>query len=801
MDNVAIKTLLAELDAQGIFVYLQDGRLKLRSKLTTVPAPELAKIKACKDELIAYMQRHHLQQGDLSSAQQRIWFIDQYEQQSTAYNMCGLLQLSDSLTINELQRAFDTLLARHQILTTQFFNTDQGVVQRVNSQLRLALNALEIARHETPTQIVEKLHDELSYRFDLENDLLIRATLIGHSGEGKWLYIAMHHIIADGWSVRLLVQELLAILTNNNNTVNNAAACKPLQYLDYVHWQGQFKQSPIYQQQLSYWQQALTGMELFELPTSYPRDKQKTYQGKSQHSVIDTRLVTEFDSCCQQLSATRFVGLLSVFYVLLQRYSQKQDITVAVPVLNREQPEFENVIGCFINTLPMRKMVSPQSSFAQLIAQTKVLVAQGLANQSVAVEDIIETLGLAKSSAHSALFQILFNYNGVDTGTVETATLSAKLLPLDNGTAKFDLTLNVSESEQGLDISFDYCSALFDDHVIQQMSNDFNELVISLGNNAAQTIATVELPSACYASQLLGRKKDHEKVSSDVIALPVQVIKQAELSAEKTACIEADQHGKTARSLSYQQLVQQSAALASHILALQTHHQQTTAAPIALLVSRSIDALLTMFALLQTGRAYLPIEQGTPVARIAEILQQAGCEYLVTFDDTALEKQAVTVLNEQHITLWPFAQLSKAAVNLTGLPNLNLNDSAYVIFTSGSTGAPKGVEISHAALAHYVQSITKRLELNNDTKSAVVTGLATDLCLTGIYPVWASGGTVVLISPHVKSDPVAIVDTFSEQAINFLKITPSFAAELLATIAASQVPRAPLQQWVLGGNH
>lgn len=799
MDNVAIKTLLAELDAQGIFVYLQDGRLKLRSKLTTVPAPELAKIKACKDELIAYMQRHHLQQGDLSSAQQRIWFIDQYEQQSTAYNMCGLLQLSDSLTINELQRAFDTLLARHQILTTQFFNTDQGVVQRVNSQLRLALNALEIARHETPTQIVEKLHDELSYRFDLENDLLIRATLIGHSGEGKWLYIAMHHIIADGWSVRLLVQELLAILTNNNNTVNNAAACKPLQYLDYVHWQGQFKQSPIYQQQLSYWQQALTGMELFELPTSYPRDKQKTYQGKSQHSVIETRLVTEFDSCCQQLSATRFVGLLSVFYVLLQRYSQKQDITVAVPVLNREQPEFENVIGCFINTLPMRQMVSPQSSFAQLIAQTKVLVAQGLANQSVAVEDIIETLGLAKSSAHSALFQILFNYNGVDTGTVETATLSAKLLPLDNGTAKFDLTLNVSESEQGLDISFDYCSALFDDHVIQQMSNDFNELVISLGNNAAQTIATVELPSACYASQLLGRKKDHEKVSSDVIALPVQVIKQAELSAEKTACIEADQHGKTARSLSYQQLVQQSAALASHILALQTHHQQTTAAPIALLVSRSIDALLTMFALLQTGRAYLPIEQGTPVARIAEILQQAGCEYLVTFDDTALEKQAVTVLNEQHITLWPFAQLSKAAVNLTGLPNLNLNDSAYVIFTSGSTGAPKGVEINHAALAHYVQSITKRLELNNDTKSAVVTGLATDLCLTGIYPVWASGGTVVLISPHVKSDPVAIVDTFSEQAINFLKITPSFAAELLATIAASQVPRAPLQQWVLGG--
>ncbi|WP_105168226.1 condensation domain-containing protein [Pseudoalteromonas sp. T1lg23B] len=610
MDNSAIQSLLAELDGLGIYVYLQDGKLKLRTKLASVPSEQLARIKAQKDQLIAYMQQHNKKQGRLSSAQQRIWFISQYEGQSNAYNMAGVVKLSRPVTLRQANDAIGSLLMRHEVLRSNFKYDEQGAIQCINERPEFALQAQPVAPNVSKSDIVKRLDKELSYCFDLEHDLLLRATLFVDEStqQGQWLYVAMHHIVADGWSVGLFVQALLEEL----NGQSNGATSHALQYLDYVHWEQQYQRTDEYQNQLGYWREQLTELELFELPTSYPRNANKSYRGRTHHFVIDGPRLASFNSQCKSLEITQFAGLLSVFYALLHRYSQKLDIILGVPVLNRSMAEFESMIGCFINTLPLRVQVDEAINFCTLTAQVKETVKQGLAHQNVAIEDIIRSLDLTKSSAHSALFQVLFNYNGVGLDTLSNGDLSAQVFPVDNHSAKFDLTLNITQTDAGLAATIDYCDSLFDAQLMNDLGDDFVALTEAFYTQPDSPITQLQLPSILRANQLLdnqAKANSHSVLES--------ILTHGQTHPEKIALLE---QGTEPRQLSYGELDRQSALVAHSIC---KHKQFSGYAPIALLVPRTINSVVAMMAVLRSGHAYLPLEQGTPVSRIIEVLHQA----------------------------------------------------------------------------------------------------------------------------------------------------------------------------------
>ncbi|MBE0367740.1 non-ribosomal peptide synthetase [Pseudoalteromonas aurantia] len=797
MENSEIAAFLAELDEQGIFVYLQEDRLKLRTQLTTVPAEQLARIKACKQALIAYMQQHHQKQGPLSSAQYRIWFIDQYEPLSATYNMCGLLHFSTSVLTADVEQALNTLLTRHQVLKSNFVTVDGNAVQRINEKALLHLDTIEVGVNENKADIIALLDDELQHCFDLENELLFRATLITQQNRGQWLYIAMHHVVADGWSVQILVQQLVDILAECPGDLGSLQQPQ-LQYLDYVHWEKQFKQTPVYLNQLEYWQTSLKDIELFELPTSYPRKSQKTYHGATHHFDISKATIAPFTHYCQQHSVTQFVGLLSVFYVLLHRYSQKNDVTVGVPVLNRDQPEFEAMVGCFVNTLALRQKLSAEQSFHTLISTTKATVAQGLENQNVALESIIEALGLAKSSAHSALFQILFNYNGITIESHQTSELSADLTPLDNNTAKFDFTLNITESDTGLVGSIDYCTALFDAQLIARMSDDFIALTTALSSAPEQAIGKVALPSILRSENTF--TTSNSVVQDDVDLLLHKVMAHSDRNPNKTALVESSVHTEELSRISYAQLNSLSFNFAQHMTALLEQHSTSQLAPIGLLVSRSAYSVLAMFGIMRAGRAYLPIERGTPVRRIMEMLSQAKSQYLITVDKQSLVEADMQLLNEHEISIHPFEGLISPYIEKEfALPKVQHCDSAYVVFTSGTTGKPKGVEISHGALSHYVNGVSERIQFDENIRAGVITGLATDLCLTGIYPVLAGMGTVALACHDIGADPSLIVDALYQLDVNLLKITPSIASELLPVMSQNIKHIPAISYWVLGG--
>ncbi|WP_083330503.1 MULTISPECIES: non-ribosomal peptide synthetase [Pseudoalteromonas] len=783
MDNLAIKDLLAELDGLGIYVYLQDGKLKLRTKLASVPSEQLERIKAHKEQLIAYMQQHNKKQGRLSSAQQRIWFISQYEGQSNAYNMAGVVKLSEPVTTIEVKEAIDSLLMRHEVLRSNFIYHEQGTIQRVNEQPEFTLHTQHVAHNESKAEIIERLDTELNYCFDLEHDLLLRATLfVDESAQrGQWLYVAMHHIVADGWSVGLFIKALLVELSEQSDTTASHA----LQYLDYVHWEQQYQLSDDYQSQLSYWREQLNDLELFELPTSYPRSASKNYHGSTYHFEINNQQVAAFEKQCQLFEVTPFVGLLSVFYAVLHRYSQKSDMTLGVPVLNRSMAEFESMIGCFINTLPLRVKCESNVTLRGLSEQVKEVVKHGLANQSAAVEDIIRSQDLAKSSAHSALFQVLFNYNGVALDTLSHGGLSAQLFPVDNHSAKFDLTLNIANSEAGLAVNIDYCNSLFDAQLIRDFSDDFVALVAAFYQHADDFIAQLQLPSVARVNQLLAsqNKTSNQSVVETMLA-------HAQTQPHKVALLEES------RQLSYGELDRQSALIANSIGALSELVANT---PIAILVPRSINSVVAMLAVMRSGHGYLPIEQGTPVNRVIEVLEQAQCDQLIIIDDAPLSNADLESLNSAKVKMHHFANLCEGDLVANQAAHIEQNDCAYVMFTSGSTGTPKGVMVSHQALNNYVAGVSEVLAFSSETRSAVVTGLATDLCLTGLYPVLAQGGSVALIAAQCEyPEPQQIVAELCHCQANFIKITPSFANELLPQIAELE-QKPNIEQWVLGG--
>ncbi|MCG7549005.1 non-ribosomal peptide synthetase [Pseudoalteromonas sp. Of7M-16] len=778
MENSAIKTLLAELDGQGIFLYVQDGRLKLRSRHSDIPAQKLALIKEHKQALIAYMQRHHQKLGKLSRSQQRIWFIEQYEAHLCAYNMAGLLRLSKAYSVEQVELAINTVLQRHDVLRSQFKQQGDEVVQLVNPDAKLILQQQDAPEADDFASVSSLIQDELAYQFDLEHDLLVRARLLVDHGQGHWLYVCMHHIVADGWSIRLFTQSLV------DELAGLVSEPMSMQYLDFVHWENKYQQSDEYQQQLNYWQQKLAGFEVFELPTSRPRSVHKEYLGAHAEVLIPQPKAERFSALCQRLGVTQFAGFLGLFYLLLHRYGQAKDITLGVPVLNRIRPEFEGIVGCFINTLPLRLTLTEHLSLQQVLTATHELVKEGLQYQSVAVEEIIDALDIAKSTAHSALFQILFNYNGITGHTVGNDTVNSELFALDNHTAKFDLTLNVSDCAEGVQFSFDYAKHLFDPRFIEQLSEDYVALLDVACDSSQQVSSQVVLHSTATSLVSVPPLNGREQFSGTVLDALYQ---NAQEYSEHTALIEPSRSfDQQPTSVTYAALISQLEDVAAR---LHSRHQQTST-PITLLVNRSIQSFVWMLGAIRAGVAYLPIDDATPVARVAEIMAQADSQLLLCAsehlpDMQPLKNKGVDVLDTNALHELSFAQ---------GLPAMPLNsDLAYVMFTSGSTGSPKGVVISHHALVNYVSGVSERIHFDQHTCSAVVTGLATDLGLTGIFPVLSGGGCVVLCD---SVEPEQLVQTCVAHNVNLVKLTPSLANALLPWL---QTSKPAISQWVLGG--
>ncbi len=390
----------------------------------------------------------------LSFAQQRLWFLDQLEGQSAAYNISQILQLAGHLDINALEQAIAEIVRRHEVLRTTFqvFNDEPVQVITPAEPLTLPVVDLQSWSETTRSDEVQRLTNEAANTpFDLERDRLIRIKLLKLAPESHVLLVTMHHIVSDGWSMGIFDQELSTLYHDFSQGLPASLPELSIQYADFAYWQRQYLQGAVLERQLGYWQQQLAAAPaLLELPTDYPRPPVQMFRGRIVKFHLDTELSQKLQVLGQQTGTTLFITLLSAFSVLLHRYSHAEDIVIGCPIANRNHQEIEPLIGFFVNTLLLRTDLEGNPSFSDLLERVRQIALDAYAHQDLPFEKLVEELNPERSLSYHPLFQVMFVLQNAPADTLDLPDMQLKKLQLEQDMAKFDLTLSIDGTVEGL---------------------------------------------------------------------------------------------------------------------------------------------------------------------------------------------------------------------------------------------------------------------------------------------------------------------------------------------------------------
>lgn len=710
----------------------------------------------------------------LSFSQERLWFINELGG-SQQYHLPAVVRLTGELNQQALSNAIRYIIDRHEVLRTVIHERDgqpyQVIKDSLDWQLQIADGSIYDNDAESLRQYIQRCID---LPFDLAEDYPIRATLI-QLGKGEHLLVVVvHHIASDAWSTAILVREVALCYNAFSSGQTLSLPPLPFQYADFAFWQRSFLQRTLLDEQLAYWQHKLHDLQPLQLPTDFVRPALITTQGDDYFFDIDEQLSASLHELSRQKGATLFMTLLAVFKVLLYRYSHQKDICVGTSIASRQQKELESLIGFFVNTLALRDELDPQGSFLGLLQQVKTTTLQAYEYQHVPFEKVVEAVVKDRDPGRSPLFQVML----VLASTPHTNSLRLGELHLSHEgfqqhNAKFEITFFVSDTPQGLKVTVQYNTQLFNSASIARMAGHFSQLLQAVVHDPQQAIA--RLP-------MLGSMEEHDwlhRFNSCQVAYPAHksVSELFEEQAEKTPQVTALVYEQS--SLTYHQLNLRANQLAHY---LQNKGVQADT-PVALCMDRSELTLIAMLGILKSGACYLPIDSDIPEERINYVLQDAGVKIMISSSSTQLpdlQAGVQTVLVDDYIIS------SQSADNPVRKPLAH--HLAYVIYTSGSTGRPKGVMIEHRSLVDYYYGLIHRIRIEECRSFALASSPATDLGNTVIYASLLSGATLHILSRESLGKAARLRNYFHQHSIDCLKIVPSHWQALCSEEEALLLP-------------
>ena len=719
----------------------------------------------------------------LSYAQQRQWFLWQLEPQAATYNIPLALGLRGALDRAALARALAQVVARHESLRTVFVETPEGVRQQVLAPFAVALPVHQLAAcadGDVEARTEAFLLSESGQGFDLAKGPLLRAALLERATDDHVLSLVLHHVVADAWSLQVLLEELARCYTANVQGGEANLPALPVQYPDYALWQRQWMDNGERERQLAYWGTQLADADqVLQLPCDRPRPLLPSHAGASVDASPGPQLAAQLKALAADQGVTLFVLLLAAYQALLQRLSGQQDIRVGVPNANRGRNETERLVGFFVNTQVMRAQVRGDLPFTVLLAEVREAALQAQQYQDLPFEQLLETLHTERSLSHAALFQVMFNHQRESRGAAATVSTGLQLRPLTQPvrSSKFDLTLNTLEHEQGLDATLIYASELFDADTAERIAGQWRQVLQAICDDPQVRIEALPLLAAEQRQALLeaGQGTPQAFCADSVLQL---FRAQAAQHPQRIALVAAGQQ------LSYAELEQRSEHLAAWLQA----HGVGPETPVALALDRGINLPLAILAVFKAGGAYVPVDPDAAAQRLPEVLASSGATLLLS--ETAWLGQWRLPAGVQALALDTLELAAAPALRPVALAR---EQCAYVIHTSGSTGRPKGVMVSHGALANYVQAVLQRLP--QVQSMALVSSVAADLGHTTLFGALCAGCTLHLIAADAAMDAQAMARAMV--GVQALKIVPSHLAALLdGAVDAAQLPQRLL---VLGG--
>ncbi len=636
----------------------------------------------------------------LSYAQERQWFLWQLEPESAAYHIPAALRLRGGLDVVALQRSFERLAQRHESLRTRFRQEGLRTVQVVDADGQLQVSRHNLANVDDAS-LRAAVEAEMARPFDLRTDALLRISLFEVAPNDHVLVMVQHHIVSDGWSMQLMVEELVQLYAAYSQGREAALPALPIQYPDYAVWQREWMEAGERERQLAYWIGLLGGEQpVLELPFDRPRPAEQSFRGARLEFELGAERARRLKALAQRQGASTFMLLLASFQALLYRYSGQSDIRVGVPVANRNRVETERLIGFFVNTQVLKADIDGQMGFDRLLHQVRQRSLEAQAHQDLPFEQLVEALQPERSLSHSPLFQVLFNYQAErgEHGLPEVAGLSIEEQAWESHTAQFDLVLDTCESESDIWAALVYATDLFDASTAERLVRHWQNLldaILAMPDARLGELDMLDREEREVIGQLWNRS------DSGYPATPLvhqRVAERARMAPDAVAVIFDEE------KLTYAELDSRANRLAHALIARGVGPEVR----VAIAMQRSAEIMVAFLAVLKAGGAYVPLDIEYPRERLLYMMQDSRAHLLLTHSHL-LERlpipEGLSCLSVDREEEWAGFPAHDPEVALHG------DNLAYVIYTSGSTGMPKGVAVSHGPLIAHIVATGERYEM------------------------------------------------------------------------------------------
>jgi tyrocidine synthetase-3 len=722
----------------------------------------------------------------LSSAQKRLYILQQLERENTVYNMVSFLTVEGSLEKETFESSFKKLLNRHENLRTSLRLIGGEPVQEIHDKVEFDIEYNNMT-HSAPAA---KTIGNLVHPFDLSKPPLLRVALIKLDEKKHILMLDMHHAISDGVSTDIFVKDFIAMVRGEE-----PPALK-LQYKDYAQWQTTEKERERIKQQEDYWLKEFEGeIPVLNLPTDYPRPAIRVFEGSAVSFGISGEETAAFNQITLEQGVTSFMLILAVTNIFLSKLSSQEDIVIGTPIAGRRHTDLEQVMGMFVNTLALRNHPKGDKPFKAFLKSLKEKTLDALENQDYPFEDLVEQAAVTRDMSRNPLFDVMFVMQNVEFGKIEIPGLQLMPYRYENPTTKFDLTLSCTEVGGRLFFRFDFCTKLFKKETIEKFMSYFKELFFSILDNTGKTIGEYEIITTGEKRRLLFDFNNTAAGYPKNKTIHRLFEEQAGRAGDRVAVIGMEGTGKieTPHAVTFRQLNEQSNRLA---LRLKEKGVQPDTI-VGIMAERSLKMIKGIFGILKASGAYLPIDPGYPGERKQYILEDSNAKVLLTSRDLseriAFKKEIIYFEDDKE----------KEGIHHSSDQFITHHSGhlAYIIYTSGSTGRPKGVMIQHHSLVNRLNWMQKKYPLEKNDTILHKTPFTFDVSVWEIFWWAITGARVCLLEPGGEKDPRQIVDAIYYHWVTVMHFVPSMLRAFLEYLEESGDVKKPgsLKQVIASG--
>jgi amino acid adenylation domain-containing protein len=703
-----------------------------------------------------------------SFAQERLWFLDQLEPGTAAYNLVRAFRITGPLNVEAMTSAIAAVVRRHESLRTVFENFEGSARQVVLSDVNVdvpVVNLTDVPESERRPSALRIASDLGKKPFDLTVGPLFRTTLLKLGHDQYILVLSMHHIITDGWSISILFRELTKCYEAFTENREPELQALPIQYSEYAQWQREYLSGDVLARQVTYWKEKLSGAPtVLDLPTDHPRPKQHSWEGATEELIFDNQVLTALKDLAQTEGATLFMVSMAAFQALLWRYTGQSSILIGAPTAARDQLEIEHLIGFFVNTLVFRADFTPGLTFRDLMRQVRAFSLEAYGEQGVPFEKLVEELLPQRSMNTSPLFQVMFTFQNIPKQIFQISGLEMEELEFETGIAKFDLSIEAFE-DHGFHCRFEYNTHLFDKETILRQITHFRNLVLFVLENPDELISRIPLLDSSEREMTVGRW-NNTAADYPVAQIHTAFEKQAALTPDAIALLSQGNQVK------YRQINEDANRLAHYLMKKGVGPDSL----VGVSLDRSAALTVALLGILKTGAAYVPLDQSYPLERLKSILDDTGAECVISV--TGLQdKLPNTVRNLILLDLETEAIAKQSPLNPPVVSEAS--DRAYVLYTSGSSGQPKGVEGTHRGAMNRMQWMWERYPFQAGEVCCQKTNLGFVDSVWEIFGPLLAGVPSAILPQETLLDPEEMLRRLAESRVTRIVLVPSLLRALL----------------------